>query len=67
MIRAVSPVYVKLGLKKHADIYPAGGHLEGGIVVSCLAMRAVVRVALWPSTTFRVLTFFRVGFAGSQS
>ena len=33
MIRTASPVYVKLGLKKHADIYPSGGHLEGGVVV----------------------------------
>ena len=31
MIRSCSPMYVKLGLKKHGDIYPSGGHLEGQV------------------------------------
>jgi hypothetical protein len=38
MIRAASPVYVKLGLKRHGNVYPAGGHLEGGIVVRSNAL-----------------------------
>lgn len=28
IIRALSPVYVKFGLRNHPDVYPSGGHLQ---------------------------------------
>lgn len=28
LIRVLSPVYVKFGLRNHPDVYPSGGHLE---------------------------------------
>lgn len=36
--------YVKLGLKKHADIYPSGGHLEGSVVVRDPTIKMLVFV-----------------------
>ena len=44
MIRSCSPMYVKLGLKKHGDIYPSGGHLEGHVIqLSRERVRYVIR------------------------
>ena len=42
MIKSCSPMYVKLGLKKHADIYPSGAQLEGHV---CALSRERVRRA----------------------
>jgi hypothetical protein len=42
MIKSCSPVYVKLGLKKHNDIYPSGGHLESYV---CSLSRERIRRA----------------------
>ena len=44
MIKSCSPMYVKLGLKKHGDIYPSGGHLEGQI--SALSRERVRRARI---------------------
>ena len=42
MVKSCSPMYIKLGLKKHGDIYPSGGHLEGHV---CALSRERVRRA----------------------
>ena len=42
MVRSCSPMYIKLGLKNHADIYPSGGHLESHV---CALSRERVRRA----------------------
>ena len=42
MVRSCSPMYIKLGLKKHGDIYPSGGHLEAHV---CQLSRERVRRA----------------------
>ena len=44
MIKACSPMYVKMGLKKHGDIYPSGGHLEAH--VSALSRERVRRARI---------------------
>lgn len=35
MIRILSPVYIKFGLRNHPDVYPSGKHLEQANVALC--------------------------------
>ncbi|MEK0313240.1 U32 family peptidase [Cohnella sp. 56] len=36
LIRLMSPVYIKFGLRNHPDVYPSGAHLEGANVALCV-------------------------------
>ena len=50
LIRVAAPIYVKMGLRNHPDIYPSGTHLESTVA----AFRANVfggRSWFWTSST----------------
>jgi len=36
LIRILSPVYIKFGLRNHPDVYPSGNHLEAANVGLCI-------------------------------
>lgn len=46
MVRALAPMYVKLGLRNSPDIYPAGTHIEGTCVALSRERVRRARVAL---------------------
>ena len=33
LVRVLSPIYVKFGLRNHPDVYPSGGHLDAANVI----------------------------------
>jgi hypothetical protein len=46
LVRTAAPLYVKLGLRNSADIYPSGSHLEGTAVALSIERVRRARIAL---------------------